>query len=140
MPPPTQDSPASGLADTELHIPRDFGPPAQPSEAPAEPVGSPAPRTEPLASSSGDLLADFWRAGNLVDLQAVLDRAPRRTYTVQPGDHFIAIVSAATGREDMLVLDLLERMNPQIKDFDFIQPGWVLTLPDLGQHEPAPER
>jgi hypothetical protein len=91
-----------------------------------------------VAAPSGDLFADFWRAGNLVDLQAVLDRAPRRAYTVQPGDHFIGIVGAATGRRDILVLDLITRMNPHIRDFDLIQPGWVLYLPDLSPREPGP--
>ncbi len=122
----------------EIQVPREYGEPARPSEAPDEPVGSPPPLVTQGRAPGPDLLGEFWRAGNLVDLQAVLDRAPRRPYTVLPGDHFIAVVYAATGRQDMLVLELIERMNPHITDFDLIQPGWVLYLPDLSEQEPGP--
>jgi len=136
--PPAGDSLAALPADAGIRIPRELGAPAQPSEAPAEPVGSPAPLGAGQGAPGPDLLAEFWRAGNLVDLQAVLDRAPRRAYTVRSGDHFIAVVYAATGRQDILVLDLIERMNPHISNFDLIQPGWVLYLPDFSEHEPGP--
>ena len=122
----------------EIHIPREYGAPARPSEAPTDPVGSPPPLDTRGRAPGPDLLGEFWRSGNLVDLQAVLDRAPRRPYTVLPGDHFIGVVYAATGRQDILVLELIERMNPHITNFDLIQPGWVLYLPDFSDQEPGP--
>ncbi len=30
-----------------------------------------------------------------------------------------------------MVVDLLERMNPHISDYNHIEPGWVLYLPDF---------
>ena len=87
----------------------------------------------PLTHHEGNqnLLERFWHASTLVELQSILDQCPRRTYVVRPGDHFIGLVYAATGRRDVLVLDLVERMNPQVTDFDLIEVGWPLILPDF---------
>ena len=102
-----------------------------PQEAPDSPVASPEPA--PLTHHEGNqnLLERFWHASTLVELQSILDQCPRRTYVVRPGDHFIGLVYAATGRRDVLVLDLVERMNPQVTDFDLIEVGWPLILPDF---------
>ncbi|MBM4118100.1 hypothetical protein FJ251_10250 [bacterium] len=130
---------ASGAVDTArtrpdqrgVWIPLEPGEPGRPEEAPAEPVGSPPAGAASALPRGASLREEFWRAGNLVDLQDVLDRTPRLTYTVAPGDNFTGLVHAATGRRDMLVLELVKRMNPQIANFDLIQAGRTLILPDL---------
>lgn len=114
-----------------IWIPLQSGEPGRPAEAPLEPVGSPPPGAAAPPPSDGDLREALWQAGNLVELQAVLDRTPRLAYTVAPGDNFTNLVYAATGRRDLLILELVKRMNPQIEDFDLILTGRALTLPDL---------
>jgi type II secretory pathway predicted ATPase ExeA/outer membrane biosynthesis protein TonB len=113
-------------------------------QTPAVPIGVPAEytgdATQPLTSgqpglgeeqSGGNSRLDFWRASSIRELQRILDQRPRVTYTVLPGDHFIGLIERATGRKDLMVRDLLERMNSHITDYDHIEPGWVLYLPDF---------
>lgn len=131
---PVPVSADSGLGPAGVRgiwIPLQAGEPGRAEEAPPEPVGSPPAGAEPLLPAGASLREEFWHAGNLVDLQAVLDRTPRLAYTVVPGDNFTNLVYAATGRRDLLVIELVKRMNPQITNFDHIQAGWTLSLPDL---------
>ncbi len=113
-------------------------------QKPAVPIGVPAEYTgdvtDPIDSSRPAIMAsegegisrlDFWRASSIRELQRILDQRPRLTYIVQPGDHFIGLIERATGRKDLMVRDLLERMNSHITDYDHIEPGWVLYLPDF---------
>ncbi len=117
---------------------------------PAVPIGVPAEytddATDPLNSSSPEVMSsggegisrlDFWRASSIRELQRILDQRPRLTYIVQPGDHFIGLIERATGRRDLMVRDLLERMNSHITDYDHIEPGWVLYLPDFDSNVEA---
>ncbi len=118
---------------------------SQPSrQTPDIPLGVPAEYTANSSGSvdtrppldrgdgnGGSSRLDFWRASSIRELQRILDQKPRVTYTVQPGEHFLGLVHKATGRRDLMVVDLLERMNPHISDYNHIEPGWVLYLPDF---------
>ncbi|MCP4549086.1 MAG: AAA family ATPase [bacterium] len=77
------------------------------------------------------LQQEFWSAATLVQLENLLSRCGRIRYTVASNDHFIGIVFDHTGRQDAIVLDAIESMNPHIRDYDHIEPGWVLYLPDF---------
>ena len=90
-----------------------------------------SPQLRPYSGEPPEILLRFWRTETIRELQSILDRCPRKVYTVVPGDHFIRICNEATGRQDLMVTDLLERMNPHISDFNYIEIGWKIYLPDF---------
>jgi type II secretory pathway predicted ATPase ExeA len=92
----------------------------------------PAELDSPTEQSINPLQRQFWAAATYSQVREVVGRCTRLTYIVKPSDHFIGIISRFTGRQDALVIDAIESMNPHIKDYDHIEPGWVLYLPDFG--------
>ena len=63
-------------------------------------------------------------------LERVLQGCRRRAYQVLPGDTFSDAVFNATGRQDPLMLEMVQAMNPHIANPDHIEPFWVIYLPE----------
>jgi nucleoid-associated protein YgaU len=59
------------------------------------------------------------------------------TYEVERGDTLWEIVEQHYGRVDRELVRLVADANPQIAEPSLIQPGWVLTLPDVPDLTPS---
>ncbi len=92
-------------------------------EAPLQPIDAPA----------SDLKRRFWATRTETELAALLNQCSRRVYMVSEGDYFTRVIFNETGRQDAMVVDQIMEMNPHIADYDHIEPGWILYLPDFGE-------
>ncbi|MBN2170769.1 MAG: AAA family ATPase [Candidatus Krumholzibacteriota bacterium] len=106
-----------------------------PGAAASHRAASASPRHAAPVVAASRLQREFWLANSPSALRWVLERCGRRSYRVRPGDYFINVVFDQTGRNDGIVLDQIERMNPHIRDYDHIEPGWVIYLPDFGEED-----
>ena len=93
---------------------------------------APTHHASPVAAAS-PLQREFWAADSPSALRWVMERCGRRSYRVRPGDYLINVVFAETGRNDGFVMDQIERMNPHIRDYNHIEPGWIIYLPDFSE-------
>ena len=87
----------------------------------------------PSERPSSELRRLFWLTGSPAALAELLDQCPRRIYTVRAGDYFSRVVFEQTGRQDTMVIAQIRKMNPHILDYNHIEPGWILYLPDFGE-------
>lgn len=128
-----------GAASISEEIEWTAGEPSAPSSSLPEKIAPAEPAVDLNRSTGTQMFTDtapslqqlFWSAANSEHLQDVVNMTGRKTYTVKDGEYFIGIVFENTGRQDAIVLDCIETMNPHIRDYDHIEPGWILYLPDF---------
>ena len=69
--------------------------------------------------------------------QGLPGKGATRDYTLKPGDHLLRVLREQLGVADerklILYYNLTKDLNPQKKNWDFLQPGETIRLPVLGE-------